>query len=85
MRLVCRLNVWHPEVNDLFMWSGAQADKIATLVKAANVSVESYWPGLFAKLLEKRSVDDLITNVGSGTRIGIPVWFCPAPHSGVVF
>lgn len=42
------------------------AEKIATLVKAANVQVESYWPSLFAKLLEKRSVEDLITNVGSG-------------------
>ncbi|GMI71637.1 hypothetical protein like AT5G24510 [Hibiscus trionum] len=42
------------------------AEKIATLVKAANVSVESYWPSLFAKLLEKVNVDDLITSVGSG-------------------
>ncbi|OMO97785.1 Ribosomal protein 60S [Corchorus olitorius] len=42
------------------------AEKIATLVKAANVSVESYWPSLFAKLFEKRSCDDLIMNVGSG-------------------
>eukprot|EP00475_Leptophrys_vorax_P008349 TRINITY_DN1538_c0_g2_i1.p1 TRINITY_DN1538_c0_g2~~TRINITY_DN1538_c0_g2_i1.p1 ORF type:complete len:110 (+),score=37.42 TRINITY_DN1538_c0_g2_i1:146-475(+) len=42
------------------------ADKIATLVKAANVTVEAYWPTLFAKLLEKRSVDDLVTNIGSG-------------------
>ncbi|CAA6663165.1 unnamed protein product [Spirodela intermedia] len=42
------------------------AEKIATLVKAANVKVDSYWPSLFAKLLEKRSVDDLILNVGSG-------------------
>ncbi|XVE58275.1 hypothetical protein DITRI_Ditri04bG0157500 [Diplodiscus trichospermus] len=42
------------------------AEKIATLVKAANVCVESYWPSLFAKLFEKRNVDDLITNVGSG-------------------
>lgn len=41
------------------------ADKIATLIKAANVQVEGYWPGLFAKLCEK-SVDDLITNVGGG-------------------
>ncbi|MCO5570137.1 hypothetical protein L7F22_023854 [Adiantum nelumboides] len=42
------------------------ADKILTLLKAANVSVESYWPSLFAKLLEKRSVEDLITSAGSG-------------------
>jgi hypothetical protein len=43
-----------------------QADKIATLVKAAGVQVEGYWPSLFAKLCEKRSVEDLITNVGGG-------------------
>jgi ribosomal protein L12E/L44/L45/RPP1/RPP2 len=43
-----------------------QAEKIATVVKAANVKVESYWPALFAKLLEKRSVEDLILSVGSG-------------------
>jgi large subunit ribosomal protein LP1 len=36
------------------------------LLKAANVKVQSYWPALFAKLLEKRNVEDLITNVGSG-------------------
>ncbi|KAK8560948.1 hypothetical protein V6N13_026383 [Hibiscus sabdariffa] len=49
------------------------AEKIATLVKAANVSVESYWPSLFAKLLEKVNVDDLITSVGSGGGGGAPV------------
>ncbi|XP_016695874.1 60S acidic ribosomal protein P1 isoform X2 [Gossypium hirsutum] len=38
---------------------------IATLVKAANVSVESYWPSLFAKLFEKCNIEDLITNVGA--------------------
>jgi large subunit ribosomal protein LP1 len=43
-----------------------QADKLTTIVKAAGVNVESYWPGLFAKLLEKRSVEDLITSAGSG-------------------
>ncbi|XVF53290.1 hypothetical protein PTKIN_Ptkin05aG0087600 [Pterospermum kingtungense] len=42
------------------------AEKIAALVKSANVCVESYWPSLFAKLLEKVNVDDLITSVGSG-------------------
>ncbi|XP_042061649.1 60S acidic ribosomal protein P1-like [Salvia splendens] len=42
------------------------ADKISTLLKAANLSVESYWPSLFAKLCEKRNVEDLIMNVGAG-------------------
>jgi len=42
-----------------------QSDKIATLVKAANVTVESYWPSLFAKLAEKRNVGDLIMNIGA--------------------
>ncbi|KAK4489784.1 hypothetical protein RD792_000437 [Penstemon davidsonii] len=42
------------------------AEKIATLVKAANLTVESYWPSLFAKLCEKRNVEDLVMNVGSG-------------------
>jgi len=42
------------------------AEKISTLVKAANVQIESYWPGLFAKLLEKRNIEDLLLSVGSG-------------------
>jgi hypothetical protein len=46
--------------------SSWQAEKIATIVKAANIKVESYWPALFAKLLEKRNVEDLILSVGSG-------------------
>jgi hypothetical protein len=43
-----------------------QGEKIQTILKAANVEVEPYWPGLFAKALEGISVKDLITNVGSG-------------------
>ncbi|CAG7881830.1 hypothetical protein BRARA_C02860 [Brassica rapa] len=42
------------------------SDKIATLVKAAGVEIESYWPMLFAKMAEKRNVTDLIMNVGAG-------------------
>ena len=42
------------------------ADKIATIVKAAGVEIEPYWPTLFAKLLERKSIEDLITNVGGG-------------------
>jgi len=35
------------------------------LIKAANVEVEPYWPGLFAKALETTNIKDLITNIGS--------------------
>ncbi|XP_022733790.1 60S acidic ribosomal protein P1-like [Durio zibethinus] len=42
------------------------AEKIATIIKAANISVESYWPSLFAKLFEKCNIEDLITSVGAG-------------------
>lgn len=43
-----------------------QGEKISTILKAANVDVEPYWPGLFAKALEGINVRDLITNIGSG-------------------
>lgn len=43
-----------------------QGEKISTILKAANVDVEPYWPGLFAKALEGVNVKDLITNIGSG-------------------
>ncbi|XP_019153568.1 PREDICTED: 60S acidic ribosomal protein P1-like [Ipomoea nil] len=54
------------------------AEKIATLVKAANVSVESYWPSLFAKLCEKRNIEDLIMNVGAGGGGGAVAVAAPA-------
>ncbi|XP_025418777.1 60S acidic ribosomal protein P1 [Sipha flava] len=40
-------------------------EKIQTILKAANVEVEPYWPGLFAKALETANVKDLITNIGA--------------------
>ncbi|KAK1271420.1 60S acidic ribosomal protein P1 [Acorus gramineus] len=42
------------------------AEKISTVIKAANVTIDSYWPGLFAKLFEKKNIEELIFNVGSG-------------------
>merc|ERR1739848_207525 len=42
------------------------AEKIQTILKAANVDVEPFWPGLFAKCLETVNIKDLIPNVGSG-------------------
>ena len=48
-------------------------------MKAANVQIESYWPGLFAKLAEKRNIEDLIMNVGSGGGAAVAV---AAPAGG---
>merc|ERR1711951_192605 len=41
-------------------------DKIATILKAASVEVEPFWPGLFAGALKDVNVRELITNIGSG-------------------
>lgn len=62
------LIIWRFFLNDLFIgcYCYLQAEKIAALVKAANLTVESYWPSLFAKLCDKRNIEDLILNVGSG-------------------
>lgn len=43
-----------------------QGEKIQTILKAASVDVDPYWPGLFAKALEGINIKDLISNVGSG-------------------
>lgn len=42
------------------------AEKLQTILKAAEVKVEPYWPGLFAKALEGLNLKSMITNVGSG-------------------
>ncbi|XP_057469670.1 60S acidic ribosomal protein P1-like, partial [Actinidia eriantha] len=44
--------------------------------------VESYWPSLFAKLLEKMSVDDLIMNIGSGGGGGAVTMAAPSAGGG---
>nr|XP_012567499.1 60S acidic ribosomal protein P1-like [Cicer arietinum] len=41
------------------------AEKINTILKAAGVTVESYWPSLFAKLAQNKSIDDLVLNAGA--------------------
>ncbi|PHT53568.1 60S acidic ribosomal protein P1-3 [Capsicum baccatum] len=58
------------------------SEKIATVVKAANISVESYWPSLFAKLFEKRDIEDLILNVGTGGGPAVAVAAAPAGGGG---
>merc|ERR1712110_119850 len=42
------------------------ADNLIKVIKAAGVSVEPFWPGLFAGALEGCNVAELITNIGSG-------------------
>merc|ERR1711884_953955 len=42
------------------------ADNLNTLIKAADVDVDSYWPGLFAKALDGIDIKSLVSNVGSG-------------------
>merc|ERR1712170_238621 len=46
------------------------AENITKLVKAANVSVEPFWAGLFANALSSVNVGELITNIGSGVGSG---------------
>merc|ERR1712183_642966 len=41
-------------------------EKLTTILKAAGVDVEPYWPGLFSKALESCDLKSLITSVGSG-------------------
>ncbi|TKY74021.1 60S acidic ribosomal protein P1-1 [Spatholobus suberectus] len=55
------------------------AEKINALLKAANVSAESYWPSLFAKLAQNRNIEDLILNAGSGGGAAVAV---SAPAAG---
>lgn len=40
------------------------AEKISSLLSAAKVEVEPYWPGLFERALKGRNVDDLLLSVG---------------------
>merc|ERR1712113_692121 len=45
-------------------------DKISTILKAAKVTFEPFWPSLFAGALKDVNVRELITNIGSGVGSG---------------
>lgn len=55
-----------------------QEDKIKSLTDAAGVSVEPYWPGLFAKVVQKVNLDDLISNIGAAPAPGAAAAAAPA-------
>ncbi|XP_002734329.1 large ribosomal subunit protein P1-like [Saccoglossus kowalevskii] len=42
------------------------ADKIQTILKAANVKVEPFWAGLFARALGNINIGSLLSSVGTG-------------------
>ena len=44
----------------------ATADKINAIVTAAGITVEPFWPPLFAKFLDGKSAVDLVSAIGSG-------------------
>merc|ERR1719337_319480 len=41
-------------------------EKLNKVIKASGNSVESYWPGLFAKALQGQNVGSLLANVSAG-------------------
>lgn len=46
--------------------SPVTVEKLQSLLKAASVDVEPFWPGLFAKAVESINLKDLVSNVGAG-------------------
>ena len=57
-------------------------DKLATIPKAANVEIEPFWTGLFAKALTGIDVKDLISNAGSSAGAAPAAGGAPAAAGG---
>jgi large subunit ribosomal protein LP1 len=49
-----------------------QGEKIQAILNAAGVTVEPFWPGMFAKALEGRNIGDLLCSVGTPGGGGAP-------------
>jgi len=56
------------------------ASKMATLIKAAGVTVPAYYPSLFERVFASRSVDDLLANAAA-TPGGAPAVAAPSGGS----
>ena len=48
-------------------------DKINAVVKGAGITIEPYWANLFAKFLQSKPVEELISNVGGVGGVGVGV------------
>jgi len=48
-------------------------EKLNKVITASGNSVEGYWPGLFAKALKGRNVNDLISNAAAAPVSAAPV------------
>merc|ERR1712061_949488 len=57
-------------------------EKINTILKAANVTVEPYWPGLFAKAAGGLDLKSIVTNIGAGVGTGGGGGAAPAAAGG---
>ncbi|CAI4225850.1 unnamed protein product [Auanema sp. JU1783] len=59
-------------------------EKISTILNAAKIEFEPFWPGLFAKALEGVNVKEMITSVSSGVGSGPAAAAAPsaAPAGG---
>ena len=51
-------------------YSCLQSEKLTTMLKAANVSVEPYWPSLFAKACSGLDLKSMVMSIGSSVGSG---------------
>jgi len=47
-------------------------EKLNTLISSAGITVEPYWPSLFAKMLAKTSIEDLLMSAGTAGPAAAP-------------
>ena len=45
------------------------ADNISSILKAANVTIDPYWPSLFAKLCQGKDIGAMLNAVGSAGKL----------------